>query len=84
MERDDERIHMPGKIPANSDSKRKHVLWKKIVDHIASESKAHTSNGNRTDGDDAKGGGAERGGPDLDKADDRQPPDSFRRPSEEP
>ncbi len=66
-----------------TDTERKEVLWKKIVDHIASDAKTEASNGNRTGGGDAKAGGAERGGVDLDEVDERQPPDSYRRPSEE-
>lgn len=65
-------------------SERKEALWKKIVDHIAVESKDDRGNGNRRELDDSKSGSAQRGGPGIEKADERRPPDSFRRPSEEP
>lgn len=67
-----------------SETQRKEALWKKIVDHIATDVKNETSNGNREELADSKPGSAQRGGPDIDKADERRPPDAFRRPSEEP
>lgn len=71
-------------MPERTEAERKEVLWKKIVDHIAADAKSETTNGNREELSESKSGSAQRGGPDVDKADERQPPDSFRRPSEEP
>ena len=64
-------------------SQRKEALWKRIADHIADDAKTQTTNGNRESLDESKSGSAQRGGPDIEKANARQPPDSFVRDSEE-
>lgn len=71
-------------MPEHDEAENKKALWKRIVDHVAADAKTETSNGNREELDESKSGGAQRGGPDIEKADDRQPPEAFRRPSEEP
>ncbi len=56
----------------------------KQMDEIVEQFRDQTSNGNREDSDQAfeqeshKGGSAQRGGPDLDKARLRQPPDAQK------
>ena len=47
-----------------------------VIEEVAEETKGRHSNGNRDSGTTGKGGGAERGGPDKDKAAERQPPDA--------
>lgn len=48
------------------------------ADQIAKENAVQTSNGNRFEPSPSKSGGAERGGPGVEAAHDRQPPDSTR------
>ena len=76
-----------GQRDGQRDGQRKEALWKRIADHIADDAmtgaKTITSNGNRESLEESKPGSAQRGGPDIEKANARQPPDAFVRDSEE-
>jgi hypothetical protein len=53
---------------------------KQLTEEVARENAVTTSSGNREFAPDTKGTDAQHGGPDLAKADRRQPPDATRRP----